>query len=77
MLIYIIVYFSELVINVFLLILQYVVKEGAKEKPMYILASRREEQTNRDKDVIISASKISDPANDNGMSSILLSCMLL
>lgn len=36
---------------------------------MYILASRREDQTNRD----ISASKFSDaPGNDNGMSSILL-----
>jgi len=44
----------------------YVVKEGSKEKPMYILASRREDQTNRN----ISASKISDaPGNDNATSS--------
>jgi hypothetical protein len=62
----------------FILIFQYVVKEGPKEKPMYILASRRGEQTNKDKDVIVSASKNSDaPGNDDGMSSILLFHKLL
>ncbi|KAJ3696738.1 hypothetical protein LUZ61_000443 [Rhynchospora tenuis] len=45
----------------------YVVKDGSKEKPMYILASRREEQTNKDKDVAISASKNSDaPVTSSG-----------
>ncbi|KAJ4761747.1 Regulator of nonsense transcripts UPF3 [Rhynchospora pubera] len=45
----------------------YVVKDGSKEKPMYILASRREEQTNKNKDATISASKNSDvPAASGG-----------
>lgn len=78
MLIYFINYFFKLEIDFFLLIFQYVVKEGSKEKPMYILASRREEQINKDKDVIISASKNSDaPGHDNGMLPILLFCILL